>query len=137
MYTGNNVIVLPWNGLLLIIHQEDKYLKNELVIVIDFGGQYNQLVARRVRECNVYCEIYSYKIDIEKIKEEYGDKLCLIGNVDLNYLLPFGSPEEVEKEVKKLAEIAGPEGFILSTCNILTDAVPVENAKAMYYFDKE
>ena len=44
-------------------------MKNELVIVIDFGGQYNQLVARRVRECNVYCEIYSYKIGIDKIKE--------------------------------------------------------------------
>ena len=43
-------------------------MKNELVIVLDFGGQYNQLVARRVRECNVYCEIYSCKIDIEKIK---------------------------------------------------------------------
>ncbi|MCR5311357.1 MAG: glutamine-hydrolyzing GMP synthase [Lachnospiraceae bacterium] len=40
----------------------------EKVIVIDFGGQYNQLVARRVRECNVYCEIYSYKTDIKKIK---------------------------------------------------------------------
>lgn len=44
-------------------------MKKELVIVLDFGGQYNQLVARRVRECNVYCEIYSYKTDIEKIKE--------------------------------------------------------------------
>ena len=32
-------------------------LAGEKVIVIDFGGQYNQLVARRVRECNVYCEI--------------------------------------------------------------------------------
>ena len=40
----------------------------EKVIVIDFGGQYNQLVARRVRECNVYCEIYSYRTDIEQIK---------------------------------------------------------------------
>ncbi len=55
-------------------HTEDfqetggKALKKELVIVIDFGGQYNQLVARRVRECNVYCEIYSYKTDLEKIK---------------------------------------------------------------------
>ena len=33
-------------------------MEREKVIVIDFGGQYNQLVARRVRECNVYCEIY-------------------------------------------------------------------------------
>ena len=39
-------------------------MDHEKVIVIDFGGQYNQLVARRVRECNVYCEIYSYKTDI-------------------------------------------------------------------------
>ena len=44
-------------------------MNKELVVVIDFGGQYNQLVARRVRECNVYCEIYSYKTDLEKIKE--------------------------------------------------------------------
>lgn len=43
-------------------------MDNELVIVLDFGGQYNQLIARRVRECNVYCEVMSYKNDIEKIK---------------------------------------------------------------------
>ena len=43
-------------------------MDQEKVIVIDFGGQYNQLVARRVRECNVYCEIYSYRTDIEQIK---------------------------------------------------------------------
>lgn len=36
-------------------------MNREMVIVLDFGGQYNQLVARRVRECNVYCEIYSYR----------------------------------------------------------------------------
>ena len=43
-------------------------ISKEKVIVIDFGGQYNQLVARRVRECNVCCEIYSYRTDIEQIK---------------------------------------------------------------------
>ena len=33
-------------------------MNNELVVVLDFGGQYNQLIARRVREQNVYCEMY-------------------------------------------------------------------------------
>lgn len=54
-------------------------MKRELVIVMDFGGQYNQLIARRVRECNVYCEIYSYKIDIEKIKEMNPKGIILTG----------------------------------------------------------
>jgi GMP synthase (glutamine-hydrolysing) len=43
-------------------------LKNELVLVVDFGGQYNQLIARRVREANVYCEVIPYNASIDKIK---------------------------------------------------------------------
>ncbi len=54
-------------------------MQRETVIVIDFGGQYNQLVARRVRECNVYCEIYSYKTDIEKIKAMNPKGIILTG----------------------------------------------------------
>ena len=44
-------------------------MDRELVLVLDFGGQYNQLIARRVRECNVYCEVHPYNMPIEKIKE--------------------------------------------------------------------
>ena len=44
-------------------------MNNETVIVLDFGGQYNQLIARRVRECNVYCEVHPYTLSLEKIKE--------------------------------------------------------------------
>lgn len=44
-------------------------MKKELILVIDFGGQYNQLIARRVRECNVYCEVHPYTLSLEKIME--------------------------------------------------------------------
>jgi GMP synthase (glutamine-hydrolysing) len=44
-------------------------MEKEMVIVLDFGGQYNQLIARRVRECNVYCEVHPYSLSLEKIKE--------------------------------------------------------------------
>ena len=54
-------------------------MEKELVIVIDFGGQYNQLVARRVRECNVYCEIYSYRTDLAKIREMNPKGIILTG----------------------------------------------------------
>ncbi len=54
-------------------------MDEEKVIVIDFGGQYNQLVARRVRECNVYCEIYSYKTEIEQIKKMNPKGIILTG----------------------------------------------------------
>ncbi len=43
-------------------------MAHQLVIVLDFGGQYNQLIARRVRECGVYCEVKSYKTPLEEIK---------------------------------------------------------------------
>ena len=60
-------------------------MNKELVIVLDFGGQYNQLVARRVRECNVYCEIYSYKTDIEKIKAMNPKGIILTGGPNSCY----------------------------------------------------
>ena len=60
-------------------------MDQEKVIVIDFGGQYNQLVARRVRECNVYCEIYSYKTDIEQIKAMNPKGIILTGGPNSCY----------------------------------------------------
>ena len=71
--------------------QEDKGLtmenifSQEKVIVIDFGGQYNQLVARRVRECNVYCEIYSYRTDIKQIKAMNPKGIILTGGPNSCY----------------------------------------------------
>lgn len=60
-------------------------MQRETVIVLDFGGQYNQLVARRVRECNVYCEIYSYKTDLARIREMNPKGIILTGGPNSCY----------------------------------------------------
>ena len=62
----------------------------EKVIVLDFGGQYNQLVARRVRECNVYCEIYSYRTPIEQIKAMAPNSIFLFINMMRKEKKEFG-----------------------------------------------
>ena len=63
----------------------ENIFSQEKVIVIDFGGQYNQLVARRVRECNVYCEIYSYRTDMEQIKAMNPKGIILTGGPNSCY----------------------------------------------------
>lgn len=60
-------------------------MKHELCIVLDFGGQYNQLIARRVRECGVYCEVHSYKTSIEKLKEMNPKALIFTGGPNSVY----------------------------------------------------
>ena len=52
--------ILFQTGISRFQKMQEVFMKNELVLVIDFGGQYNQLIARRVRECHVYCEVIPY-----------------------------------------------------------------------------
>ena len=85
------------------MHITDK----ERVIVIDFGGQYNQLVARRVRECNVYCEIYSYKTDIAQIKAMKPKGIILTGGPNSCY------EENAPTYAKELFEMGIP---VLGLC---------------------
>ena len=56
-------------------------MKNELVLVLDFGGQYNQLIARRVRECNVYCEVHPYNLSVDKIREMTAEAVALVKEI--------------------------------------------------------
>ena len=72
-------------------------------------------------------------MDIEQVKKGFGDKLCLMGNIDLDYVMSFGTEQEVEEAVKRTIDKAAQGGgYILSTCNILVDVIPDKNASAMY-----
>jgi GMP synthase (glutamine-hydrolysing) len=74
-------------------------MSKELVLVIDFGGQYNQLIARRVRENNVYCEIVPYTTPIAKIKEKNPRGIIFTGGP--NSVYGEGAPR-IDKEVFEL-----------------------------------
>ena len=82
-------------------------MEKEMIIVLDFGGQYNQLIARRVRECSVYCEVHPYNIPIEKIKEMNPKGIILTGGP--NSVYGEGSP----RCTKELFELGIP---VLGIC---------------------
>ena len=82
-------------------------MNNETVIVLDFGGQYNQLIARRVRECNVYCEVHPYTLSLEKIKEMNPKGIIFTGGPNSVY------DEESPRYEKAILELGIP---VLGIC---------------------
>ncbi|MDE6624778.1 MAG: glutamine-hydrolyzing GMP synthase [Lachnospiraceae bacterium] len=82
-------------------------MEKELVIVLDFGGQYNQLIARRVRECNVYCEVHPYTMGMDRIREMNPKGIIFTGGPSSVY------KEESPRCEKELLEMGIP---ILGIC---------------------
>ncbi|MBY9016063.1 MAG: hypothetical protein KGD68_10260 [Candidatus Lokiarchaeota archaeon] len=71
-------------------------------------------------------------MNLKHLKEAYGDKLCLIGNIDVSQLLPYGSKDEVVNTVKECIRDAGEGGgYILSPCTDITNSCKLENVLAM------
>ena len=61
-------------------------MSHQLLIVLDFGGQYNQLIARRVRECGVYCEVKPYTTPLEELQKMQPIGLIFTGGPNSVYL---------------------------------------------------
>lgn len=71
-------------------------------------------------------------MDINTLKQKYGDRVCIIGNIDLDYTLPRGTEEEVEAEVRDRIEKVGKGGgYMISSANSITDYCKTENVWAM------
>jgi GMP synthase (glutamine-hydrolysing) len=74
-------------------------MNNELIMIVDFGGQYNQLIARRVREAGVYSEVVSWRHALEKIKEKKPHGIIFTGGPNSVYL--EGAPT-LDREIFEL-----------------------------------
>jgi len=71
-------------------------------------------------------------MNLKHLKEVYGDKLCLIGNIDASQLLPYGTKDEVVNAVKKCIRYAGEGGgYMLSACTDITNSCKLENVLTM------
>lgn len=71
--------------------------------------------------------------DTKRLKREFGDRLSFWGAIDTQRILPFGTPEDVEEEVKKrISNLAPGGGYILSAAHNIQPNVPPENVVAMY-----
>jgi len=72
-------------------------------------------------------------MDLGWVKQRYGRRFCIIGNIDSSRTLPYGTPEEVSAEVRQAIDIAAPGGgYVLASDHSLHDGIPVDNIRAMF-----
>jgi uroporphyrinogen decarboxylase len=71
-------------------------------------------------------------MDLRWVKQHYGQRFCIIGNIDSSRTLPFGTPTEVAAEVREAIDIAAPGGgYVLASDHSLHDGIPVDNILAL------
>ena len=102
---------------------------HEMIVILDFGGQYNQLIARRVRECNVYCEVKSYKTPLEEIKAMNPKGIIFTGGPNSVYL------EDSPSIGKEIFELGVPVLGICYGCQLMSHVLggKVESATTSEY----
>lgn len=101
---------------------------HQLVIVLDFGGQYNQLIARRIRECNVYCEVLPYRTPVSRIKELSPVGIVFTGGPNSVYgeNAPKADPEIFSLNIPILGICYGCQLMALQLGGTVTPAVTSE-----------
>ncbi|HBB91821.1 MAG: hypothetical protein A2X22_02240 [Bacteroidetes bacterium GWF2_49_14] len=92
----------------------------------------------RTKICSVHPLQRTAHMDLRTIKEKYGNRFCIIGNIDSTRTLPFGTPGEVAAEVREAIAIASPGGgYILASDHSLHDGIPIENILTMFRTGRE
>jgi uroporphyrinogen decarboxylase len=77
-------------------------------------------------------------MDLAWVKQTYGERVCIIGNIDSSRTLPYGSPEDVAAEVREAIDIAAPGGgYVLASDHSIHDGIPIENVLTMFQVGAE
>ena len=78
-------------------------------------------------------QVSAKDMDTKRLKEEFGDRLTFWGGIDTQRVLPFGSPEDVDREVKRrIGDVAPGGGYVLTAVHNIQAGVPPENICMMY-----
>ncbi len=78
-------------------------------------------------------QVNAKDMEPERLKREYGDRLAFWGGVDTQRILPFGTPDEVRDETRRIIEILGKGGgYVLNSVHNIQVEVPPENVVAMF-----
>lgn len=112
-------------------------MKHQSVLVLDFGGQYNQLIARRIREKNVYCEVHPYSRALEKIKKMDPIGIVLTGGPNsVNAKgAPFLPKEVFEKGIPILGICYGAQLMAVTLGGSVSPAAAKEYGKTPTQLD--
>ncbi|MCM1227405.1 MAG: glutamine-hydrolyzing GMP synthase [Clostridium sp.] len=92
-------------------------MEHQLCLILNFGGQYNQLIARRVRECGVYCEVISRKTPIEDIKRRKPAGIIFTGGPNSVYA------ENAPKIDREIFELGVPVLGICYGCQLMAQTL--------------
>ena len=113
-------------------------MKNQLVLVLDFGGQYNQLIARRVRECGVYCEVIRYTTPLKEIAARKPAGIIFTGGPNSVYdeKSPHISKEIFEMGIPILGICYGCQLMAYTLGGTVTTCTTSEYGKTETIYDK-
>jgi len=111
---------------------------DEIVVVLDFGGQYSQLIARRIRECNVYCEIWPYSVSIDRISKAKPAGIIFSGGPSSVYAekAPKCDPQIFELGIPILGICYGMQLMTQNLGGVVSRADSREYGKTTLHIDK-
>jgi uroporphyrinogen decarboxylase len=124
-------MVLP-----VIKRMVDEYHKLGAKVILHCDGNVNQILADIIATGIDALHPIERKanMDLRQVKNDYGNRVCIFGNVNSSSTLPYGSFEDIEAEVKECLSIAGPGGgYVIGSDHSVSQGIPVKNA--LYFFE--